>query len=275
MTAASRTRTDRQPSCDACVPNQDLMHTRLLVLTMLVLGFAACGDLRVRSVPPSRTLPVTLQGRWLGSWQSEISLLSGNVEIFIQEFAGEPLVRVNLDNPCLVPRDYELVVTGDTLSLKADGVVVLEASMNAPQQLEGTYACAEDQGTWIAQWVEALPEPLDLTGTWSGRIFGGGEPDQAIELVLEQRVAAGTLVLSGDAQLPDVSPMLLPVTGYVEFREDRFELVLQTQQGLDPRIILSGSGDREPLQLPDGLLQVLSQNALSYSQAMVELVRQD
>lgn len=251
------------------------MSTRLSFLTMLLLGLGSCGDLQVRSVPPSRVLPVDLQGRWLGSWQSEISLLRGNVEIFVQEFQGEPLVRVNLDNPCLVPRDYDLVVTGETLALQADGVAVLEATVTAPQQLEGTYACSEDQGTWTAQWVEALPEPLDLTGTWSGRIFGGDQPDQPIEIALVQSVVAGTLVLSGDAELPGVSPMLLPVAGYVEFREDRFELVLQTQQGLDPRIILSGSGDREPLQLPVGLVQVLSATALPFSQAMVELFRQD
>ena len=161
------------------------------------------------------------------------------------------------------------------IELQADGVTVLEASRTEQQKLEGTYTCAEDQGTWSVQWVEALPTLLDLSGEWQGRIYGQGQTEQPIVVDLQQGVEGGALVLAGFADLPGALPFELPLQGYVRFVADRFELVLQTDPGFEPQLIVSGIGDREPLQLPVGLVQVISPTGLPFSQALVELVRQE
>src|SRR5690606_39687450 len=103
-----------------------------------------------------------------------------------------------------------------------------------------------------ARWVEALPSVLDLSGSWRGRIFAPGQPDQPVAVTLEQRVQHGVLVLEGGADLPGVLPFELPLAGYVQFRGSAFELVLQSDPAFDPQIIVTGIGDREPLELPVG-----------------------
>lgn len=250
-----------------------MKHTRRIVLWTLLACLAACGDLKVRSVAPTEVVPAELEGRWVGTWQSDGTIGSGSIELRIQEFDGEPLVAIAIDNPCLVPSNYDLRFTGQGIDLLAEGVAVLSADRVAEEQLVGTYQCEQDQGVWAAEWVESLPTLLDLSGTWEGRIFGGGEPEQPIAITMVQRVEAGALVLVGEADLPGVLPFGLPVRGFVRFGELNFELILQTAPGFEPQVIVAGLGDREPLQLPLGVVQVLSPTAFPFSQAMIELVR--
>lgn len=265
-----------------------LMHARRIVLWTLFACLAACGDLKVRSVAPTVVVPAELEGRWVGTWQSDGStgsgsspagsnpagsVPSGSVEIRIQQFAGEPLVAITIDNPCLVPRNYDLRITAQGIDLLAEGVSVLRADRVTAEQLVGTYQCDEDQGAWEAEWVESLPTLLDLSGTWEGRIFGGGEPEQPIEVTMVQSVVAGALVLIGEADLPGALPFSLPLRGVVRFREVDFELFLQTEPGFEPQVFVTGIGAREPLTLPVGVVSVLSPTALPFSQALIELVR--
>jgi hypothetical protein len=253
------------------------MHMRRTFLWGLLSCLAACGDLQIRSIAPTQVVPLNLQGRWVGVWQSESEATTGNggpVELRIQEFAGEPVVTVEMDNPCLVPRAYELVLTGDSIAMQADGQTVLLANQSEDRTLRGIYTCAEDHGSWTADWVADLPSLLDLSGTWEGRIYGGGQPEQAIALSLQQSIESGVLALRGVADLPGALPFALPLQGYVQFRDDQFDLVLQTAPGVDPQVVVSGIGDREPLQLPVGLVQVFSPTSLPFAQALIELVRQ-
>ncbi|MFT4512135.1 MAG: hypothetical protein ACI91B_000822 [Planctomycetota bacterium] len=249
------------------------MHARQLVLWTLLACLSACGDLNVKSVPPTVVVPVELEGRWVGIWQSDDTVGSGSIELRIQEFAGQPLVALTIDNPCLLPRSYDLRLSAEGIDLLADGVSVLHANHVADDQLVGTYQCDEDRGVWTAEWVESLPTLLDLSGTWDGRIFGPGQTEQPIEVTMIQRVEGGVLVLDGEATLPGALSFRLPMRGYVRFRESEFDLVLQTQQGFEPQIIVAGLGDREPLQLPLGFVQVLSSTALPFTEGMIELVR--
>tara|TARA_R110002072_G_scaffold87129_6_gene196685 strand:+ start:4201 stop:5010 length:810 start_codon:yes stop_codon:yes gene_type:complete len=265
----------RWPAVAGDLHNQYPMQLRQRVLLSLIVCLAACGDLKVRSVPPAVVVPAELEGRWVGTWESIASEASGDVEIHIQEFASQPLVAVTIDNPCLVPRSYDLRWTAQGIDLLADGVAVFQATRVATQQLVGSYQCEQDEGTWTAQWVESLPALLDLTGTWEGRIFGGGQPDQPIDIAIVQRVQGGALVLDAEADLPGVLPFALPLQGFVRFRESEFELVLQTEPGFEPQMIVSGLGDREPLQMPLGLVQVLSSTVLPFAQGMIELVLAD
>ncbi|MFK7742572.1 MAG: hypothetical protein AB8H80_19835, partial [Planctomycetota bacterium] len=107
---------------------------------LAVLGFvllAACGDLEIRSVAPTVTPSEALGGVWTGTWISDQAAAGpaggiaasdqGALTVEIQLFEGQPIVRVDINNPCLPPRDYSLVVSGGTISLEDAGVPVLRA----------------------------------------------------------------------------------------------------------------------------------------------------
>ena len=244
---------------------------RSLLPSALAFLLVACGDLEVRSVPGSQTIPAALSGLWRGTWQSTRVQDSGVITIRIQEFAGDPVVSLTIDNPCLQPADYDLVVAGGVIALQADGVTVLEASLTAPERLSGMYGCELDDGTWSADLIGELPVPIDLSGTWDGRVYVPGAFDEPIAINLQQTVQSGQLALTALADIPSVLPFPLPMQGYVTFGEDDFQLVLQTEQGVQPQLVLSGTGDREPLVVPAGMLQVLSQAPLPFSQGLFEL----
>lgn len=241
---------------------------RTLLTCVLAALLAACGDLEVRSIPGSQTIPAELAGMWSGTWRSDANQEAGGVMIRIQEFEGEPVVSLTIDNPCLVPADYDLVFDGGVIALQADGVTVLQASLVAPRKLSGSYGCALDAGTWDADWVGALPEPIDLSGVWDGTAVSVGGMELSFSIDLEQSVQSGTLALAAQAELPSLLPFPVPLSGYVNFREDSFELVLQTELGVQPRLVLTGVGERDPLQVPTGLLQVIGQSPLPFQQGL-------
>lgn len=253
----------------AAPPASKLM--RFLPLCVLAVLCAACGDLTVQSVPGSQTIPAALAGEWRGTWQSDRNQDTGSIIILIQEFAGEPVVSLTIDNPCLAPDDYDLVLAGGVIALQRDGVTVLEASLTRPEKLSGTFACELDDGTWTADLIGPLPEPIDLSGSWDGRVFLPGAFDEPLEVALQQSVRSGQLALNALADIPSVVPFPIPMRGYVVFGEQGFDIILETEVGVQPRLVLSGSGDREPLAVPSGVLQVVGQTPLPFSQGLVQL----
>lgn len=236
--------------------------------------FAACGDIQVRSVRSENVVPATLQGEWSGTWTSAASGMGGALTVRVQEFAQEPVVSLSIDNPCLVPRDYELRLAGASIELLADGVRVLDAAIEEPRRLVGSYECAADRGTWSADWVRELPKPIDLSGSWSGTVTVPGVASEPMFVELAQAVRAGALVLDGMITLPQALPLPVPVTGTVEFGENDFQIVLQTRSGFQPAVVLTGIGDREPVQVDVGFLQVLSSAALPFSQGVFQMAPQ-
>lgn len=238
---------------------------------LAVLLLSACGDIEVRSVPADTQPTELLSGIWSGGWESDNSADSGTLEVRIQDFDGEPVVSIVIDNPCLQPQDYDLTIAGNVIRLEEDGVAVLEASLVGPDQLVGSYTCALDSGSWGAARIATLPEPIDLSGAWQGRIYVPGVASQDLNLRLLQSVQAGQLVLDGSVELPGVLPFPIPVEGLVVFQDQEFLVTMQTSPGFLPILRLGAIGTREPLQIPVGTVQVLSPSQLPFEEALLEL----
>lgn len=255
-----------------------MQMTRVILLGWLAC-LAACGELKVRSTAPSQTLPAALEGRWVGTWTSSGNQGGGPIEIRIQQFRSEPVVQVQIDNPCLTPNDYDLALTGDQISLSLAGTTVMSANLLTEQLLDGIYTCAADEGVWQAEWVEGLPSLLDLSGEWEGRIFSVGEEELPFTMQVEQSVQGGQLVLAAQADLPTLSgggPMAagVPMQGYVRFYPEDFELTLFTPLGSEPSIYLTGIGERETLHVPLGVVQLQTSAQMPLANGTVQLLRQ-
>ena len=249
-------------------------HPLVLVALALPALLAACGDLQVRSVRSDDVVPAALAGEWVGTWTSSETLSTGAVTVRVQEFDRQPVVALSIDNPCVIPQDYELLFVGRTIELRADGVPILDAVLQTDsRELTGNYNCAADRGTWSASWTRELPELVDLSGTWSGDVSVPGVLTEPLTLTLRQSVRGGGLVLDGEVRLPSALALPVPVAGAVRFRDADFELVLQTEIGFQPRVVMTGIGDREPLQVEFGLLRVLSSQVLPFSQALFQITR--
>jgi len=224
-------------------------------------------------------MPAALEGRWVGSWTSSGNQGGGSIEIRIQQFRSQPVVEVQIDNPCLTPNDYDLSLSGDQISLSLDGTTVMSANLLGEQTLDGVYSCAADEGEWQAEWVEGLPTLLDLSGEWEGRIFSIGEGELSITMNVEQNVEAGRLVLQAQADVPCFTngmPMVgvVPMQGYVRFYPDDFELTLYTPLGSEPSIYMTGIGERETLHVPLGVVQLQASPLTPLANGTVQLLRQ-
>ena len=236
---------------------------RRLIALSIASVLAACGDLNVRSVRAPQSVPVELAGEWVGSWQAATESASGAIVVQVQEYGGAPVVNVMLQNPCITPSIYELVVTGDTFELRAEGAVVLAATLQTDRRLVGTYQCPEESGTWSATWQRPLPELLDLGGHWVGQIAASGQPARGFALELTQSVAGGLVRLEGLLDLGELWPLLVPMRGSVAFRTGGYDLVLQTLPGITPNLLLAGAGVVDPLQVDNGVLQAVGAPVLS------------
>lgn len=244
---------------------------RHLLPCVLSLFAAACGDLDVQSVRSPQNVAVW-EGAWEGEWHSE-SGGSGFVGFRVQEFRGEPLVTVEFAHACFEARPYELVMLPTTIELRAEGRTVLAALLEPGPRVTGTYDCGTDRGLWLATRVGDLPAVLDLTGAWQGQLhYPGGQ--RAVAWWLEQEVVDGVMQITVELDLGGLLATPLPLAGRVEFRNTGFEIVLRTEPGLAPDVVLTGTGVAEPLQIGVGLLQVIGGSSLPFSHASLQLVRQ-
>lgn len=246
------------------------MRSLVVLLPLLV---TACGDLELKSVRPTDVVPAGLEGEWVGSWQSVLSNTGGGLNVKVQEFDGEPVLGMQLDNPCITPREYDLVMTPSTIELRADGATVFAATLGEGRTLIGTYQCKADLGTWTATWQRLLPPIVDLGGTWSGDLTIAGQPALPIRLQLDQSVASGAIVIDGALELIGLSPAPIPMTGSAQFRDQGFDLLLQTPNGVAPDLLLTAFGIRDPLRIEVGLLQMFGAQP-PLQQGIVRLVWQ-
>lgn len=245
------------------------------LLLSLLAALPACGDLQVRYVPPPQVVPAALEGEWSGTWRSAETGDSGEVSLRVQEFEGSPVVEVVIDHPFVVPGTYELVVTNETISLQADGQVVFAANLVDAdgQVLDGSFDWGDDQGTWTATWQRALPELIDVGGQWQGVLQAAGADPVPFTLELDQFAEGGALRLNGLVTMPpEVRLAPVPLAGFVIFDETGWQFLLQTEPDFTPQLVLSGRGDRDPVQVPLGLLQVLTPE-LPFSQALLQMAR--
>lgn len=229
---------------------------------------AACGKFEIRSTR-TQGVPPALLGEWRGSWVStRTGSSTGAVTLRVQEFDAAPVIDLSIDNPCLVPRSYELVLAGAGIDLRADGVVVFHADVPASGVLQGYYTCAEDEGQWTADWQKALPAIQDLSGAWSGTLVHSPGVTETLALNLGQELRGGMLVLSGTLALPGLLPVSLPVQGQVHFREGAFDVLLETTAGVQPAVRMAGVGDAVTSAIENGLLQSSSSVLLPFTTAV-------
>lgn len=231
----------------------------LAVLALVSLSFAACGDITVKSIRVADSVPATLEGEWTGQWSSTRSTGGGTVRLRMQDFEGEPVVSVQLDNPCIEARAYQFRTTGNLIELLADGVPLFSAVLGEARTLTGTYECAADSGVWSVTWSRELAPLVDLGGRWDGTLSlpGLSTTSLRLQLDLDFLVQGGALVVQGTARLPDLSTTVLPVFGVVFFRTDDFDLRLlapttETGTGIE----LFGVGPLDTRRIDTGLVQV-------------------
>jgi hypothetical protein len=227
------------------------MPRRLPLLAVLVfaLGAAAgCSRLEVTS-RVAAGVPEVLLGRWVGTWTSAALVTSGVLEVDVQQFRAEPVVAIAIDNPDFTAREVEFRWAGHNVELVADGRTVLQGRIAADRTMAGTYMLATDAGIWSVAWHGALPELLDLSGTWVGTFAGGGLAPQQLRLELAQDLVGGVLVLSGAVMLPEALPAALPLSGGVQFHAAGFAVALDTTSGVLPALQIAGIGTVTPMAL--------------------------
>ena len=247
----------------------------LFGLALLLLSLASCGDLSVTSVAPvDQGVPIAAKGEWRGTWVSDESGQSGELALRIQEFHEQAVVALAINNGCLQQQNYELVVIGEAVTLRVGGVPILVAEFAPSGELVGSFDCPEDSGTWSATRIGPLPEPIDLSGTWLGSAMVSGESETALLLELDQFVRDGRLILEGTADVPGLVPQQVPLSGYVNFRETDFDLVLQTVEGVEPVMVFAGIGNFDPVRVDVGLIQVLSSQTVEFTQAVFQVMLQ-
>ncbi len=240
----------------------------LLVWTVLGVAAAGCGHIDVTSVRTGAVVPAILEGEWSGQWHSDQSQANGLLTVRLQEWQGQALVSIVIDNPCVEPRVYDLSLRGPGFELLAFGEPVFVAVLGPEHTLVGTYGCAMDAGTWQANWMAALPEVSDLSGAWVGTLSSAGLPEQSLRLQLVQSVRDGGLVIDGRMELPGLLPQQVPVTGAVQFRTGAFDVTLRTAEGDNPAFQMAGFGKTEPLAVELGVLAVSADPPLPFAQAV-------
>lgn len=243
------------------------------VLGVLITATAACGRIDIRSVRTGESVPAALAGEWTGTWQSSRSTANGSLVLRMQDFAGEPVVSIHLDNPCVQAGDYQFRTSGNTVELLEDGDVLFTATLGPARSLVGHYGCDSDAGAWDATWTRELPSLVDLSGRWEGEVVAFGVPSIAMVLQLEQVVRSGALALEGTASVPDLLTAPIPIAGLLRFQTgtfgqpDTFELSLDTPAGLTPAVHMLGVGATAERRVHTGLVQANGQPSLPFVQA--------
>lgn len=229
-------------------------------------ALAGCGDITVQSHRVPQTVPEQFLGEWVGSWSSAGApeAAGGGLTLRVQSFAGQPVFGVALDNPCLLPGVYEVFTTESTFELRSAGAVVLTAVLGADRSMQGSYQCASDRGTLVANWQRDLAPIVDLAGYWEGSVVGTSTLLSRLQLQLSQSVVGGQLVVDGTMALPELGFANVPVSGTALFRAGVFELWLETPTGVEPGLRLAGLGDSAARELRDGVLSTAPGTTLPF-----------
>ena len=244
------------------------MRIPVLLLSAAQCAVPACGDIDVVSRRSGQVIPLAMQGEWSGTWTSTSTNTSGTVAMRLQSYDGEAVVGVTIDNPCVVPRNYDFVITGTSMRLHAAGVDVFTAVLGDDRTMAGTYHCQADTGIWQATWQRDLPPIEDLSGVWEGTVVSAASGELPLVLVLDQSVRSGALVVDGALLLPGVLPSALAVSGSLRFREGLFDFVVGTTSGVVPVVQMAGVGDSPSLAIRDGLLQAAPSPWLPFQNAV-------
>lgn len=230
---------------------------------------AGCTKVEVRSSTRPGGALAALTGSWMGTWRSAGAAGTGTVAIQVRAFADKPVVRLQIDNPCLTPRSYAFVQTGTRVELRADGVPVFWGDLGAGKTLTGNYGCPEDHGSWMVTWENELPVIGDLSGTWHGSFAAATPPVQgAFVLELAQSWEDGLLVVEGQLTAPTFGIAPVPGRGLIEWRDTAFDLQFVTDEPTAPRVLLAGIGDTAQLRVVDGIATFAPDPRVPFRQAL-------
>lgn len=226
---------------------------RLLVLLLLGLSLA-CGKLRTTITGSSSAVPDALVGEWRGSWTSAAGDSDGDLALRVQEFAGQPVVQIVTDLPCLTGATFQLQFTTATFTVRVDDVDVLTGSLLGPGQLGGQFGCGSGAGTWQASRTRALPPATDLTGRWNGTLFFEGLPAAPFALDLRMRLDSGVLRLDGEIFVEGSDPA--SIVGIASnFDDQGFAILVATPDG---SLRAQANGQLLPLRVDVGQFGVFA-----------------
>jgi hypothetical protein len=222
---------------------------------LLLLGLSlACGKLRTSVPDPSAAVPSALVGEWSGAWTSAAGDSGGDLELRVQEFAGQPVVQIVTDLPCLAGATFELQFAGAAFAVRAGEAEVLTGSLAGPGQLSGQFGCGAGSGTWQATRLRPLPPATDLTGRWNGTLFFEGLPAAPFALDLRMRLDAGVLRLDGEIFVEGSDPASV-VGVAADFDDQGFSLLVGTPDG---SLRAQANGLLQPLRVELGQFGVFA-----------------
>jgi|688.fasta_scaffold227400_3 hypothetical protein len=230
------------------------MRRSLLSILAAAAVLLACGQIRTSVTDASSAVPSALAGEWSGTWTSSAGDGGGELVLRVQEFAGQPVVQINTDLPCLGGPSFQLQLAASAFTVRVGDVVVLAGELAAPGELSGQYGCAAGAGTWQATRARPLPSVKDLTGRWTGTLFFDGLPDAPFALDLRMRLDAGLLRLDGDIFVEGSDPAA--VVGIASAFDDQgFTIALSTPDGA---LRALANGQLQPLRVDLGQFGVFA-----------------
>ncbi len=218
------------------------------LLLALLPALAACGDVKTNLSNSSAAVPAALVGEWTGTWTADGGGNAGTLTLRVQDFAGQPVVQIDTDMPCIAGTTFELLFAATSFTARVGGQQVLDGALTAPSQLAGTFTCAAGQGTWQATRQRVLPLVTDLSGAWSGALYLQGTTPQPFLLDLSMTLDSGVLRLDGvlDVQGEPTAT----IVGYgLDFDDDGYQVFFETTDG---RLRAQGTGLYGPLRIENG-----------------------
>jgi hypothetical protein len=228
-------------------------------LPLLSLLPAACGKLRLQTTITPQAIPAQMEGEWSGTWTSTATAAHGSLEVRLQTFASNPVVRFETDHPAMQVSDFRFLFLGQHVEIHATDATAAAFSgdiASGLRTMEGTYRCAGDAGTWQAVWSRTLPPIGDVSGDWFGGFESFQPPVQApLHLHLVQTWIDGLLHVTGEIDVPGTSNQIAIQDGIVEWRESDFVILMTTDPAAPPTVLLQAAGVRSQFTV-NGALQV-------------------
>lgn len=203
-------------------------------------------------------VPADWEGEWIGTWSASDGTGRGSMALHARSFEGLPVLQVETDNPCIGAASYTFARQGLSWELTGDDGTEFRGVLNpSRRQLSGTFACPREHGTWQVDFERSLPPIGDLGGEWNGSMAVVSPPVfAAIVLDLDQRWQGGVLRIGGVVHLWSLGLSVPIAEGRVDWRGDRFTLLLRTDANQGPGIWLQGRGSDGARSVEDGIFLV-------------------
>lgn len=217
------------------------------ILSLSLLLLAACGDIKT-NIPSASTVPTALVGEWTGTWSTTAGDQNGALTLRVQEFAGQAVVQIDTDLPCVAGTSFQLQFQSTSFTASIGGQQVLQGAVTAPGAMAGTFSCAAGTGSWQAARVRALPVVTDLSGVWNGALYRDGATPLPFTLTLQMTLDSGVLRLDGTIAVQ--GEPTATILGYAaDFDTAGYQVFFETADGA---LRAQGNGLYGPLRVETG-----------------------